>query len=125
MSATATPVRKVLIVEDEGDMCFLLELVLNGKGTSVDHVKTLAEAKAFLEENTPDLILLDNRLPDGLGVDFLPILRAQYPDIRVIMISGKDASAVDFALESGADAFLLKPFTRDELKASVEGLLLN
>jgi DNA-binding response OmpR family regulator len=123
MPPTASPARKVLIVEDEGDMCFLLELILNGKGTSVDHVKTLADAKTALEENTPDLILLDNRLPDGLGLDFLPMIRQKYPQIRVIMISGKDASAIDFALESGADAFLMKPFTRDELKASVESLL--
>lgn len=123
MATPASPLRKVLIVEDEGDMCFLLELILNGKGTSVDHVKTIAEAKAFLETDTPDLILLDNRLPDGLGLDLLPTIREKYPDMRVIMISGKDASAVDFALESGADAFLSKPFTRDELRASVEGLL--
>ena len=115
--------KKILCIEDEGDICLLLDLLLNGKATIVDHVKTLAAAKEFLEKEQPELILLDNRLPDGLGVDFIGYIKANYPGIKIIMITGVDVSAQDFALEVGADKFLSKPFTRAQLQESVSHLL--
>lgn len=117
------PDKKILIIEDEGDLCFLLELMLEKDHTSVDHVKSLEDARNFLKEENADLILLDNRLPDGLGLDFIPFVKNNYPNTRIVMISGKDRSAKDVALESGADIFLPKPFTRDQLYQSVETLL--
>jgi DNA-binding response OmpR family regulator len=115
--------KKILIVEDEGDLCFLLELMLEKDHTTVDHVKSLAAARDFLKEENADLILLDNRLPDGLGLDFIPFVKDNYPNVRIVMISGKDRSAKDVAIESGADIFLPKPFTKDQLYQSVETLL--
>ena len=104
-------------------MCLILDLMLNREETSVDHVKSLAAARKFLKEEQPSLVLLDNRLPDGIGIDFLGFLKQEYPDIRIIMISGADKAARDVALESGADQFLAKPFSRAQLVASVQQLL--
>ena len=116
-------VKKVLIVEDEGDMCLLLNIFLNGKEMELDHVKNLSAAEEYLENEQPSVIILDNKLPDGFGLDLIPFLKKKYPSIKIIMISGFDASAKDVALESGADVFLEKPFTRDQLYQSIKGLL--
>lgn len=114
---------KILVVEDEGDMCLLLELLLDGKGMEVDHVRSLSGAREFLDKEQPSLIVLDNRLPDGLGIDFIAYLKSQYPTIKILMISGVDVAARDAALETGADTFLAKPFTQAQLKSSVSSLL--
>jgi two-component system, OmpR family, response regulator len=118
-----TKLRKVLIIEDEGDMCLLLNILLNGKEMELDHVKTLLAASDYLEKEQPEVIILDNKLPDGFGVDYISVLKKQYPDIKIIMISGFDGSAKDVALENGADVFLEKPFTKDQLYSSIKNLL--
>jgi len=115
--------KKVLIVEDEGDMCLLLNILLNGKEMELDHVKTLAGAEEYLKRAQPSVVLLDNRLPDGFGVDFISFIKKTYPSIKIVMISGYDGAAKDVALENGADEFLEKPFTRDQLYQSIQRLL--
>ena len=68
-------------------------------------------------------MILDNKLPDGYGIDYIPELKKTQPDLKIIMISGLSGAAMDVALENGADAFLHKPFTKDQLYKSVQGLL--
>ena len=114
---------KVLVIEDEGEMCLLLSLILDDQGLVVNHVKTLSAARQFLEKESPALILLDNRLPDGLGVDFIGYIKKSIPDVKIIMISGVDPEAEDAALEIGADYFLAKPFTKQQLHVSIKNLL--
>jgi two-component system OmpR family response regulator len=118
-----SPARNILLIEDEGEMCLLLNLILDDKNLNVEHVKTLTDANAFLQKNQPSLILLDNRLPDGYGFDYIAYLKTNYPTIKIIVISGVDIAAGDFALEAGADLFLAKPFTKTQLLQSVNSLL--
>ena len=118
-----TKAKKVLIIEDEGDMCLLLNILLNGKEMELDHVKNLLAADEYLQKEQPSVVILDNKLPDGYGVDFITYIKKNYPAIKIIMISGFDASAKDVALENGADIFLEKPFTRDQLYHSIKGLM--
>jgi two-component system, OmpR family, response regulator len=120
---TTAKAKKVLIVEDEGDMCLLLNIILNGNEVELDHVKNLAAAEAYLKEEQPSLVLLDNQLPDGFGVDFIPMLKKNYPNVKIAMISGYDGAAKDVALDNGADTFIEKPFTKDQLSKSVKALL--
>ena len=115
--------KKVLIIEDEGDMCLLLNILLNGEEMELDHVQNLTAAGEYLEKEQPNVIILDNKLPDGFGVDFISYIKKNYPAIRIIMISGFSASAQDVALENGADIFLEKPFTRDQLYQSIMSLM--
>ena len=115
--------RKVLIVEDEGDLCLLLNILLDEKGMEVEHAQSLAKAEEYLLQDEPALVLLDNRLPDGFGVDFIRFIKKEHPSTKVIMISGVDAAAKDVAIENGADTFLKKPFTKAELFQSVTELL--
>ncbi len=117
------PAKKILIVEDEADMCLLLNILLKDREIEVDHVKNLSAASDYLKSDQPSLIILDNMLPDGFGIDFIPALKKEHPGIKVIMISGFGMAARDVAMDNGADGFLNKPFTREELFQSVKGLL--
>ncbi|MEP6465739.1 MAG: response regulator [Parafilimonas sp.] len=115
--------KKIFIVEDEGDMCLLLNIMLQQKEIKLDHAKTIAAAQEYLAKEHPSIIILDNKLPDGLGVDFVSYIKKNYPATKIVMISGYDASAKDAALKNGADVFLEKPFTKEQLYNSVKQLL--
>ncbi len=122
---TPTPVKlqKALVIEDNGDMSLLLDIMLNGKTVELDYVKNLAAARQYLQNEQPSVVILDNKLPDGFGVDFINYIRHHYPAVKIIMISGYDASAEDVAIENGADLFLQKPFTKKQLFESLNSLL--
>lgn len=115
--------KKVLIVEDEGEMCLLLNILLDGREFELEHVKNLTSADEYLQQEKPAVVILDNKLPDGFGVDFISFIKAKYPAIKIIMISGFDSSVKDVALQNGADVFLEKPFSKDQLYKSITGLL--
>ena len=125
MTKTTLPAKtkKILIVEDEGEMCLLLNILLDAKEMELDHVKYLSNAAEYLEKEQPSVILLDNKLPDGFGVDFISYIKKNYPGIKVIMISGFDSSAKDVAMENGADDYIEKPFTRNQLFDSITRLM--
>jgi DNA-binding response OmpR family regulator len=120
-SATAKTkkARKILLVEDEPDMCLLLNIMLTGDDMEVDHVNTLSAARDYFNSGAPSVLILDNRLPDGLGIDFISDIRKDFPETKIIMISGADAAAKDLALENGANEFLTKPFTKNQLYTTV------
>ena len=119
----STKTKKVLIIEDEGDMCLLLNILLNGKEMELEHVKNLSAAQEYLSQQQPAVVILDNKLPDGFGVDFIGHIKSNYPAVKIIMISGYDASAEDVGLETGADIFLQKPFTKDQLYQAIKRLM--
>jgi DNA-binding response OmpR family regulator len=114
---------KVLIIEDEGEMCLVLNILLNEEDVELEHVKTLAAATEYLKSKQPALIILDNKLPDGYGVDFIGFVKRHYPSVKIIMITGFDGAVEDIAMENGADYFLQKPFTRQQLFKSIKSLL--
>jgi DNA-binding response OmpR family regulator len=114
---------RILVVEDEGDICLLLELLLVSRKTVVDHVHNLRDAKEFIHREQPTLVLLDNRLPDGLGIDFIGYLKQEYPEVKIIMITGVDGIAEDAVLATGADRFISKPFTQSQLQESIDHVL--
>ncbi len=115
--------KKIFIVEDEGDMCLLLNIMLQEKSIELDHAKTLAAAQEYLKKEQPSVVILDNKLPDGMGVNFVSYIKQNYPDVKIVMISGYTPEAKDLAIENGADIFLEKPFTREELYSSIQKLL--
>ena len=110
--------KKVLVVDDEGQIGLVLDMILNDKNYQLDYVSSLLSADEYLKNQLPSLVILDNKLPDGYGVDFLIYLRKKYPLLKIIMISGF-GTARDVALENGADAFFEKPFPLDEFNDAV------
>jgi len=126
MSKTAAETRtsqKILVVEDEGEMCLVLNILLSNEDIELEHVKNISAAEDYLAEGLPSLIILDNKLPDGYGVDYIGHLKKRYPSIKIIMITGFDASVKDVAMENGADLFLEKPFTKQEFLTAIKSLL--
>jgi len=116
------PAKKVLVVEDEGEIGLLLNMILNEKDFELDYVSNLLSADEYLQKEEPSVIILDNKLPDGFGIDFISYIKKKYADIKIIMISGF-ASAKDVALANGADIFFEKPFSKDELNKSLNKLV--
>ena len=116
------PAKKVLVVEDDGEMGLVLDMILSGKNIHLDYVDCLLSAEEYLKEQEPAVILLDNQLPDGLGVDFISYLKKKYPAIKIIMISGL-GSARDVALANGAEVFFEKPFALEEFDKALSSLL--
>jgi len=125
MSKTTAPknkvAKKILVIEDEGEMGLLLNMMLNEKQFELDYVSNLVSADEYLQKEEPSVIILDNKLPDGFGVDFISYIKKKYSAIKIIMISGF-ASAKDVALENGADMFFEKPFSKDEFCKSITQL---
>jgi DNA-binding NtrC family response regulator len=116
------PAKKVLVVEDEGEMGLLLNMIVNDKDFELDYVSNLLSADEYLQKEEPSVIILDNKLPDGFGIDFISYIKKKYADIKIIMISGF-ASAKDVALANGADMFFEKPFSKDALNESLNKLV--
>ena len=114
--------KKMLVVEDQGETCLLLGLILSDRKFEVDYVNNLLDADEYLHKNKPSLILLDNKLPDGFGVDFISYVKKNYPKVKIIMISGF-STARDVAIENGADAFLEKPFSMANVNDAIDRVL--
>ena len=110
--------KKVLVVDDEGQIGLVLDMILNDRNYQLDYVSSLLSADEYLKNQLPSLVILDNKLPDRYGVDFLIYLRKKYPALKIIMISGF-GTARDVAIENGADAFFEKPFPLDEFNDAV------
>jgi two-component system OmpR family response regulator len=123
VAPTETKTKKILIVEDEGEMCLLLNILLDGKEMDLDHVKYISDAWEYLQKHQPAVVILDNKLPDGFGVDIISMIKNNYPSIKIIMISGYDSSVKDVALENGADAYLQKPFSKSQIYNSITELM--
>jgi len=115
-TTTSTALKQqVLIIEDEAEMCLLINLLLDDEELEIEHVKSLSAAVEYFQQQAPSLVLMDNRLPDGYGIDLISFIKHKYPETKVVMMSGMDAAAKDVALENGADLFLEKPFSRSQL----------
>jgi len=114
--------KKILVVEDEGQIGLALDMILSDRNFVTDYVNSLLAASEYLEKNKPSIVILDNKLPDGFGVDFISYIRKKYPRIKIIMISGFP-SVRDVALHNGAHVFLEKPFSMDNVNEAIDSVL--
>ena len=120
---TETKNMNILIIEDEGDISLILNLMLKKGDVEIEHVTTLAKADEFLKEQKTDIVIIDNQLPDGLGLDYIKTIKSNYPTLKIIMITGNtDITDRETALQNGADVFLAKPFTKEQIQAAIESV---
>ena len=111
---------KILIVDDEPDICYSLSRTLSKRGFTTSSSHTLADAETQLKANQPNILLLDNHLPDGRGVDFANKINHKYPNMKTIMITAHDSPEDRFkAYNNGIDFFLPKPFTIAQINHAV------
>lgn len=117
---------RILIVEDEEPLTLLLRYNLEAEGYSVDSVARGDEAETRLRESLPDLVLLDWMLPGLSGIELCRRLRTRTETQRlpVIMLTarGEETERVR-GLATGADDYVVKPFSVPELLARVRALL--
>ena len=114
---------KVLIVDDELDICYLLSGMLKQRNLMTGFVNTLSDAVIALQTDTPSILFLDNHLPDGFGLDFIPYIKKNYPEVKVIMITAHDGAVErKQAYEGGVDLFVAKPLNRKLINDAIDKL---
>ena len=112
---------KILIVDDEPDICYSLSRALSKRGFITATSHTLADAEQQIKNSIPNIMLLDNHLPDGRGIDFAMKISLRYPDLKIIMITAHDSPEDRFkAFSNGIDFFLSKPFTVNQINHAVD-----
>jgi DNA-binding response OmpR family regulator len=111
---------RILIVEDDAPLRALLQERLAAEGYTVEAVATGEEALQALEARPPDLVVLDLMLPGMDGLEVCRRLRARHPAVYVLMLTAR-SSELDrvVGLEVGADDYVTKPFSLNELVARV------
>ena len=102
--------KKVLIVDDEADICELIEITLMRMNITSQSARNLTDAKILLETEHFDLCLTDMHLPDGNGIELVEHVQKQYKDVPIAVITahGNMESAIK-ALKAGAYDFVSKP----------------
>lgn len=115
----------VLVVDDSGYSRSMVKGLLEEAGYQViGEARTGEEALDRILELKPDLVTLDNILPDMTGIEILQVLKEQGTLPHIIMISAVgQRSAIEEALELGAKSYLIKPFSKEDLLAEVKGIL--
>ncbi|MDJ1472293.1 response regulator [Cytophagaceae bacterium DM2B3-1] len=99
--------KKVLIIEDEKEICLLLQKLLVNDSNAVECAFSLNEGIEKVSSLKPDVVLLDNNLPDGQGVDYINKFK-NGANRKVIMISAMH-NLREKAIEAGVDWFIEKP----------------
>ncbi|MGL4496105.1 MAG: phosphate regulon transcriptional regulator PhoB [Beijerinckiaceae bacterium] len=117
---------RILIVEDEAALVTLLTYNLKAEGYAVESVMSGDEADLALKESVPDLLLLDWMLPGLSGIELCRRLRQRDAtrNLPIIMLTarGEESERIR-GLQTGADDFIVKPFSVPELLARVRALL--
>lgn len=114
----------ILIVEDDAAMRRGLEDNLEIEGYRVVSAATMREGRVAAMKRNPDLIIVDVMLPDGDGIELCKQLRAEGRSEPIIMVTAKGAEMDKvLALETGADDYVVKPFSLRELLARIHAQL--
>ena len=79
--------KKILIIDDETDLCLLLKDYFTRKQYEVYVCNTLSEGERTLNDVHPDILFLDNNLPDGVGWNTAPEIAKKYPDLYIVLFS--------------------------------------
>ena len=123
MSCSEHTAVKILIVEDNPVIGEGILAALSGQGATCELVDSLGSAKTLAAGYDFDIVVLDLNLPDGYGLDLLPLLQAKPAAPSILILTAQD-SVTDRVegLDAGADDYLVKPFEFEELLARVRVL---
>ena len=116
---------KILLVEDEPNICNLVGTMLESAGYQVISAHTCAMARTMFFSHVPDLVILDLGLPDEDGMSFLVNVRAESATPVIVLSARSDEQDKVDALDAGANDYVTKPFGSAELLARVRSALRN
>lgn len=115
---------KILVVDDDKEIQHALQLVSSTEDFTITSVFSVSEARAYIQNETFDLIILDIMLPDGNGFNLLQLIRSSEIYTPILCLSSKDDEAFKVAgLEVGADDYMTKPFSISLLKSKIKALI--
>ena len=118
MKSPHTP--KILIVDDEEGVRESLKLILSDYFDLVVVENGLAALDTLKQVKDIGLVLMDIKMPKASGLDTLPKIKAQFPHLKVIIVSGyRSVEAAQEAVRLGANGYIVKPFKSDEILATV------
>ena len=119
--------KQVWIIDDDEEMNRAIGLMLQVLDCDVmAFLGARAAVQTLLTGNSPDLLLLDINMPEVSGLDLLEFLRRrrEWKDLPVIMLSSEAAeSVIDKSIEMGADSYLMKPITIEELEKTMANVI--
>jgi DNA-binding response OmpR family regulator len=119
----SAPLRRVLVVDDDGDIRLLLDQLLRGAGYAVETCPDGRAALRTFHENPADLVILDLSMPELDGFETLERLR-DLSDVPVILLTARSGEIDKVrGFRGGADDYVVKPFGRQELLARIGALL--
>ncbi len=115
---------EIVVIEDEEDVLELIEYGLNKEGYMVTGFLSTEKVEQFIEEESPDLLIVDRNLPGIEGSFFVRHLRREGYDIPVIFLTARDKQGdIEEGFERGGDDYITKPFKNKELMLRVKALL--
>ena len=116
--------QSILVIDDDRDMCLLLNRYLTRKGYEVNELFSGKKALEHLEISQPDLIMCDLRLEDMNGIDLLTRIKEKYQEIPVIIMTGySDIKSSVNAIKIGAFDYVTKPLLPDEILMTIQQAL--
>jgi len=116
---------KVMIVDDHDVVRMGLRVLLDDSEYEVIHEASgVTQAIRLVRQRPPDIVLLDVRLADGSGIEACRLIKQEFPEVRVLMLTSyEDEQAVIEAIEAGATGYLLKQISREGLREAVAKVL--
>ena len=99
-----------LIIDDDTDLCMLLKAILKDVIPHIKFAHSIESGQRLLTQLKPDVIFLDNNLPDGQGISRIKEIKSKYPGALLVVITAGGFSR-EQSLKNGADLFLEKPLT--------------
>ncbi len=115
---------KILIVDDELELAESMSDLLEFEGYNTDMVGTGEDGLAWIENQIPDLLILDIKLPGIDGIEVLQRVRKNHLNLPIIIVSASSQRGTrEKARELGTDEVLLKPFDEDVLLSKIKILI--
>lgn len=115
---------RALVIEDDNEMLFLVQSLLEMEGYVVESARTAEEGTTLAFVTDPDVIVLDLGLPDRHGLTILQRLRREGRTTPVLILTGRQDSDMTIrALDAGADDYMKKPILPDEFRSRIRALV--
>ena len=123
MTSQPVKTKRVLVVDDEPEVTFALQVFFLGKGYEMLTALDGLQAMRLLRQHPVDLVLLDMKMPGVNGVEVLKFIHAQLPSTKVVVVTAYDVQFQEMVEQIGVDGFLIKPFGIQALTQVVEEVL--
>lgn len=116
--------KQAFVLEDDFEISNLLTLILGNYNLQVFTSSTISEAREQLKGIYPAIMIIDHKLPDGFGFNFVSELRVSFPESYIIaMTANRTLDNIELSYVSGADKFIEKPFDVNNMDALIRGAL--